>query len=80
MLQASKVGKKPDPLDVIAALMDQPKDGKQKHLMILTKINVDSWSSNITAMLNSRVTSNFIDQTLLKELDFEDNISIMGAF
>ena len=32
------------------------------------------------AILNSRTTSNFIDQTLLKELDLETSVPILRAF
>ena len=43
----------------------------------MVKIEANSWYRDITAMLDSRATSKFINQTLLKELDL---VSITQMF
>lgn len=60
--------------------MDRPQCDDHKHLLITVKIEANPWYGDITAMLDSGATSNFIDQTLLEELDLGIGVPITRAF
>ena len=60
--------------------MNRPQCDNHQYLLITVKIEANLWYGDITAMLDNKATSNFIDQTLLKKLDLRTGTPIIQAF